>query len=595
MHPFLLATAALPPVIFSSTPVMAAGKPLALSLNSSAVVEGKTAHLKLAKSGGNGKAVTVAWKTSDGRSGSLTLGSTGADIPIPTTDDEIVNGTRSISVTATATSGSVHPSASAAVTVTDNDVAAPQPTIIAVQSPIIHESDGKAVVSGTIGGPAGTQQLTWTTNDKGTATKGVDYPALLSGGMTVTVPGSFTFSIPYANNSVPNDTKTVGFDVFTNDKSAIANGFVTVMDDDAATPPAPTPLPQPSPTPVPVAGWVPSPTLEGLAPIDDGIDEAANLIQIPVPASAAPDTLGAFRFICLPGQVLADDPIMYPGQPGKSHLHQFYGNTGANAYSTYDSLRTSGDSTCMDPLNRSAYWIPALIGRDGTVRKPDYVQVYYKRYPASSWQCTSGKVGIACVAQPNGFRWIEGRNMMNLSAPKTGNVRFFCDNNSGDHDNLTDAAVSCPVGNHVFVDIAGPDCWDGKNLDSPDHRSHVAYMVDSHMGYPMCPTTHPYLIPQFNLGTSYTVRAGDDWTQYRYSSDAMTPTEKAGATFHADLFDGWKKETKARWTDGCLNRLLNCAMGILGDGNALKQVYPFSWTASPVSIPLAQVPQTPVR
>ena len=72
-----------------------------------------------------------------------------------------------------------------------------------------------------------------------------------------------------------------------------------------------------------------------------------------IPPSASPDVVGAFRFICNAGQLLKDDPIVYPGQPGKSHLHQFYGNTGANANSTYASLRGAGSSTCMSPLNRS--------------------------------------------------------------------------------------------------------------------------------------------------------------------------------------------------------------------------------------------------
>ena len=48
------------------------------------------------------------------------------------------------------------------------------------------------------------------------------------------------------------------------------------------------------------------------------------LINVPLPKSAAPDVVGAFRFVCTAGQVLKDDPIVYPGQPGKSHVHQFY-------------------------------------------------------------------------------------------------------------------------------------------------------------------------------------------------------------------------------------------------------------------------------
>ena len=33
-----------------------------------------------------------------------------------------------------------------------------------------------------------------------------------------------------------------------------------------------------------------------------------------------------------------DDPIVYPREPGKSHLHTFFGNTGANAFSTAASI-----------------------------------------------------------------------------------------------------------------------------------------------------------------------------------------------------------------------------------------------------------------
>lgn len=32
-------------------------------------------------------------------------------------------------------------------------------------------------------------------------------------------------------------------------------------------------------------------------------------------------------------------------------------------------------------------------------------------------------------------------------------------------------------------------CWDGKNLDSPDHKSHMAFPSGVTTG--SCPTTHP--------------------------------------------------------------------------------------------------------
>ena len=77
-----------------------------------------------------------------------------------------------------------------------------------------------------------------------------------------------------------------------------------------------------------------------------------------------------------------------PGQPGKSHLHQFIGNTAADANSTYQSLRTKGGSTCDNrstpdkAFNRSAYWMPAMLDGEGNAIRPDYALVYYKRIPA---------------------------------------------------------------------------------------------------------------------------------------------------------------------------------------------------------------------
>jgi hypothetical protein len=43
-------------------------------------------------------------------------------------------------------------------------------------------------------------------------------------------------------------------------------------------------------------------------------------------------------------------------------------------------------------------------------------------------------------------------------------------------------------------------CWDGKNLDSPDHKAHVAYPTSGPADFLSlggnCPSTHPIRIPQ---------------------------------------------------------------------------------------------------
>jgi len=305
----------------------------------------------------------------------------------------------------------------------------------------------------------------------------------------------------------------------------------------------------------------------------------------------------------MPGQLAYDDPIVYPGQPGRSHLHQFYGNTKADAYSTYRTLRTSGDSTCMSPLNRSAYWMPAMLDGRGNVVRPDYVTIYYKRRPASDPKCDPAKDPKAqgiCVPLPNGLKFVFGRDMMNPAAPSTGTPYFNCDGPGaipGKYPDLVTAAKNCPTGARLGAVLSAPGCWDGKNLDSPDHRSHVSFGSYGNWGYLKCPATHPYVIPQFTMGAWYTVddtldRSGT-WeagktTTWHLSSDAMPgmPLSRPGSTLHADWWGAWDNTVMAMWMDNCINKMLNCSGGDLGNGKQLKQFSGFSWTANPRLVPV---------
>jgi len=52
----------------------------------------------------------------------------------------------------------------------------------------------------------------------------------------------------------------------------------------------------------------------------------------------------------------------------------------------------------------------------------------------------------------------------------------------------------CPGG--IRATVIFPSCWDGKNFDSADHKSHVAYAPGSALAGDTCPSTHPVRIPQ---------------------------------------------------------------------------------------------------
>lgn len=308
-----------------------------------------------------------------------------------------------------------------------------------------------------------------------------------------------------------------------------------------------------------------------------------------LPRSGRPDVVGAFRFMCSAGQVLRDDPIVYPGQPGKSHLHQFFGNTSANAYSTYGALRVKGDSTCGNMLNRSAYWMPAMLDGKGHVVRPDYVSIYYKRLPDTSPDCQVA--GKACVALPRGMRYIFGYNM---ATGESDHFYFNCDGPTatpGHYPDIVTAAKNCPVGNRLGAILTGPDCWDGRNLNSADHRSHVGYTSFNDRGQLVCPKNKPYILPVFTMGAWYTVDENLDtsgeWTPgkptWSLSSDnmpGMAPM-RPGSTLHADWLGAWDDDVMKAWMDNCINKLLNCSGGDLGNGRQLRADPKFDWAAHP--------------
>ncbi|WP_288935721.1 DUF1996 domain-containing protein, partial [uncultured Sphingomonas sp.] len=210
-----------------------------------------------------------------------------------------------------------------------------------------------------------------------------------------------------------------------------AAGIVSVTPSGGATP---APSPSPTPTPVPTPSPTPTPSTtqpSSVTPIASNFDRAPLIVTgydhgIPgnLPPSMAPDVVGAFRFICTAGQMNYDDPILYPGVKGGSpHLHQWYGNTAGNYASTYATLRASGDSTCSNMLNRSAYWVPALMNAAGKVIQPDYLSIYYKRLPDGDPMCLK-ESAKGCTGIPTGLRVVSGYDMKRMGEAQPENITF---------------------------------------------------------------------------------------------------------------------------------------------------------------------------
>ncbi|RYZ75707.1 MAG: DUF1996 domain-containing protein [Proteobacteria bacterium] len=275
--------------------------------------------------------------------------------------------------------------------------------------------------------------------------------------------------------------------------------------------------------------------------------------------AGAPDVVGAFRFLCTASHNRYDDPIVFPGKKGASHLHTFFGNTEADANSTFESLRKSGESTCDGgPLNRSAYWMPSMMDGRGHVVMPDYVTVYYKRRPKNDPNCKIQ--GKECVDLPRGLRMVFGYNMgRGYDHAEQAHVHWACDDGTigagGKNEHATIGDAMCPVGSHVGAGFSSPDCWDGKNLDSKDHRSHLANGSYGSWGYYKCPDTHPYVIPAFTM--------------------------KAWFASHGDWFGAWDDDVMKEWHDNAIDKLQNCSAGDMGSGRGLIRPAGFKWAADP--------------
>ena len=263
--------------------------------------------------------------------------------------------------------------------------------------------------------------------------------------------------------------------------------------------------------------------------------------------------IGAFRIPCAFTKMAFNDPIVYPGQPGKSHLHTFFGNTDVNANSTSNSLATTGNSTCAGGIaNRSSYWVPALI--DTATGKP---------IPPSDslWYYKTGYLGVkpSDVKQvPVGLRMIAG----SMNATTSQNMIFW-----GCRSTLVGRGATipttCQVGDYVSMAIVFPQCWDGVNLDSPNHQSHMAYATGRG-----CPATHPVPLPEIALNIHYLIKTADEVKNWRLSSDH--DSTKPGISIHADFFEGWNHDVMGTFVTNCLNASKDCHAYLLGNGTMLS-------------------------
>lgn len=121
----------------------------------------------------------------------------------------------------------------------------------------------------------------------------------------------------------------------------------------------------------------------------------------------------------------------------------------------------------------------------------------------------------------------------------------------------------CPAGGQIVEEIIFPQCWDGSRLDSPDHRSHMAYATQK----AGCPAAYPHPIPSIGYRVTYSIPSDGSVSSWGLSSDdGMNPP---GTFVHGDFMDGWIRRIQREFVQRCINDGLSCSGGYLGDGRRL--------------------------
>ena len=255
------------------------------------------------------------------------------------------------------------------------------------------------------------------------------------------------------------------------------------------------------------------------------------------------------------------DPIIAPGKLS-AHVHTIKGASGLSEDTTVDQLLASECTSCSIAQDKSAYWAPQMYFWDTSRNTVELVPeeshlVYYKNVPAYS---ADGRF-VQPRAIPNGMRMISGNSLRrNFTLPTPDPPRpwtggdatqdaleqkakgFNCLNIHADPEptlfrhGMPDKSFldgHCPGG--LRLEVLFPICWNGKDLSSPNHRSHLKYS-DSGANGGACPAGFDVVINQLLYETVYPIQHYSERQGYFTLSNG----DPTGFGYHGDALIAWE-------------------------------------------------------
>ncbi|PHH51425.1 hypothetical protein CFIMG_005035RAa [Ceratocystis fimbriata CBS 114723] len=263
------------------------------------------------------------------------------------------------------------------------------------------------------------------------------------------------------------------------------------------------------------------------------------------------------------------DPIVNPGGIS-AHMHSIYGSSGFSKTSDFGELHGAECTSCRVTQDKSAYWTPSLYFQDtatGEFTEVDEQGGLLAYYFLNHDKMTAFPEGFRMLAGTNSRRSFTTGNPMEGDPPKSSwaaegitsqkalaerAIGFNCLNYAKQGEATLSRHylpekswldANCPDG--IRIELMFPSCWNGKDLDSADHQSHVAYPDLVMTGE--CPDTHPVglagiMFETFFRTQEFAGKAG------RFVVANGDPT---GYGFHGDFITGWTPSVLQQAIDTC--------------------------------------------
>ncbi|MEU9652853.1 DUF1996 domain-containing protein [Streptomyces sp. NPDC048110] len=272
---------------------------------------------------------------------------------------------------------------------------------------------------------------------------------------------------------------------------------------------------------------------------------------------------GSFTAICGVNEnnlFNSDNLIVAPGvDNGAHHTHDYVGNQDNNAFSSDEDL-ANADTSCQNQGDKSTYYWPVLRLQDGT-------QEFDANDQGGGAEGNVGKILKASqaeikfvgnrqsdvVAMPKFLRIITGDAKAFTNGVANANSSFSC---TGFEDRqVTDKYVLCPEGSQVVRTSNFQSCWDGQNIDSTNHRDHVAFVQRDGS----CPNGFQ-AIPQLQVRLVYDVPAPtveNGQVQNPYAVDGFPEQLHKPITDHNDFINVMDEDLMNKVVD-CINRGEDC-------------------------------------